>query len=76
MTKTLQKNELGSLTLGADLTPFTMSIPPQSSIGINSYCTKNCLSAFLNNTGVPNITIISVIPHTHLVGKGIIRLFN
>lgn len=71
MTKTLQKNELGSLTLGADLTPFTMSIPPQSSIGINSYCTKNCLSAFLNNTGVPNITIISVIPHTHLVGKEI-----
>ncbi len=45
MTTSLQKNELGSLSLGADMSPFAISLPPNAkSIRINTLCPKECLS--------------------------------
>jgi hypothetical protein len=45
MTTSLQKNELGALTIGADMSPFAISLPPNTEkMRINTLCTKECLS--------------------------------
>ena len=45
MTTSLQKNELGALTLGADMSPFSIALPPNApNMRINTICPKECLS--------------------------------
>jgi hypothetical protein len=45
MTTSLQKNELGALTLGADMSPFAITLPPNApNMRINTICPKECLS--------------------------------
>jgi len=44
-TQTLQKNELGILTLGTDSSPYSLAIPPGvSNYKINAYCHQSCLN--------------------------------
>lgn len=45
MSKNLQPNELATLTVGAFLDAFSITLPPKTeSIGINTYCSAACLS--------------------------------
>ena len=45
MTKKMQKNELGTLTIGADMTPLAILVPPKADkFNLNYYCNKECVS--------------------------------
>ena len=45
ITKNLQPNELGILTIGSETIPFALDLPPSlEKIGINSYCPSECIS--------------------------------
>ncbi len=45
MSKSLQPNELATLTVGAFLDDFSITLPPKTeSIGINTFCPASCLS--------------------------------
>ncbi len=36
---------LGSLTIGADINPFSLILPPQTkNINVYTYCAQNCVS--------------------------------
>ncbi len=44
MSKSLQQNELATLTVGAFIDDFSITLPPRTeSIGISTYCPASCL---------------------------------
>ncbi|RNA24662.1 DBH-like monooxygenase 1, partial [Brachionus plicatilis] len=65
MTKRLRPKELGIYTLGTDSSVFSIAIPPGvDRFPIKTYCFNDCIK----DLNEENITVVSAIPHTHLVG--------
>ena len=50
MSKSLQPNELATLTVGSFIYDFSLTLPPKAEyIGINAYCPVECLSKVKNS---------------------------
>ena len=55
MTKSLQQNELGMLTLGTNSDPMSIVVPPgQANFTIKNFCFKDCTTTVILNYIINN----------------------
>nr|XP_039269709.1 DBH-like monooxygenase protein 1 homolog [Styela clava] len=71
-TDTLRKHDVGVLYVGNAVIPTQHFIPPGAKDFVNvGLCYPECLEKGMDVTGVQNVTIFSVLLHSHIAGRSL-----